>query len=119
MQEKKNFIKFSQYSFKHFFLIFIICGKYPEYLSNLDNSLPKIPESAHVWLGKDSNNLGDIDWGHINVTPSTGEPKYGQQLLDTAKDRFLEHQVYGPTRITDHSSITFDLFFTNNSSLVS
>ena len=41
-----------------------------------------------------------------------------QQLLNIAKDSFLEQVVTEPTRVTERSSNILDLFFTNNETLV-
>ena len=90
----------------------------PEYLANLENCLSRIPEGAHIWLGGDFN-LGDINWLDSSVNPSAAKASLCKQLLDITNNKFLEQQVHSPTRITEKSSNILDLFFTNNSSLIS
>ncbi|XP_052261072.1 uncharacterized protein LOC127865168 [Dreissena polymorpha] len=89
----------------------------PDYLNHLDTCLSRIPTTAHIWLGGDFN-LGDINWEDNSVKEHASKPTLSRQLINIANDRFLEQQVTEPTRTTEHSSNTLDLFFTNNSSLI-
>ena len=59
--------------------------------------------------------LGDIDWENNSIKQSSSKPALSQQLLDITNNRFLNQHVEDPTRITEHSSNTLDLFFSNNS----
>ena len=90
----------------------------PEYLSHLDASLSRIPEGAHVWFGGDFN-LADINWTDNSVCPSATKPALCSQLIDITNDPFLQQLVTEPIRITETTESNLDLFFTNNSSLIS
>ena len=88
-----------------------------DYLASLDNAISRIPPNAHVWLSGDFN-LGDIDWAANCAKGPASKPRLCNQLLNIANDRFLQQVVTEPTRITETTSSTLDLFFTNNSTLV-
>ena len=91
----------------------------PEYLMRLQSYITRIPihNDVHLWLGGDFN-LADIDWGNECVKPYPAHGAQCQQLLNIAKDSFLEQVVTEPTRVTETSSNILDLFFTNNETLV-
>ena len=89
----------------------------PDYLSRLQSSLSRIPAGAHGWLGGDFN-LGDIDWSNECVRPYANDSGLCKQLLDISKDNFLDQLVLEPTRITEDTENTLDLFFSNNQTLV-
>ena len=91
-----------------------------DYLSHLDASLSRIPEGAHVWIGGDFN-LADISWTWTDnsVCPSATKPALCSRLIDITKDRFLQQLVTEPIRITETTESILDLFFTNNSCLIS
>ena len=90
-----------------------------EYLEHLQSYLSRIPthNGAHLWLGGDFN-LADIDWKEESVKPYPVHGAQCHQFLSIVKDNFLDQVVTEPTRITETSSTTLDLFFTNNTTLV-
>ena len=90
----------------------------PDYLSHLDACLSRIPEGAHVWIGADFN-LADINWTDNSVCPSAAKPALFSKLIDITNNRFLQQLVTEPTRIIETTESILDLFFTNNSSLIS
>ena len=89
----------------------------PAYLDQLNTCLSRIPVGAHTWLGGDFN-LGDIDWETETVKPNRHKSGLCHQLLKISKDHFLDQLVLEPTRITEDTGNTLDLFFSNNQSLV-
>ena len=89
----------------------------PAYLDQLNTCLSRIPVGAHTWLGGDFN-LGDIDWETETVKPNPYKSGLCHQLLQISKDHFLDQLVLEPTRITEDTGNTLDLFFSNNQSLV-
>ena len=91
----------------------------PEYLMRLQSYITRIPihNGVHLWLGGDFN-LADIDWGNECVKPYPAHGAQCQQLLNIAKDSFLEQVETEPTRVTETSSNILDLFFSNNETLV-
>ena len=89
----------------------------PAYLDQLNTCLSRIPVGAHTWLGGDFS-LGDIDWETETVKPNPYKSGLCHQLLQISKDHFLDQLVLEPTRITEDTGNTLDLFFSNNQSLV-
>ncbi|MEW8544204.1 MAG: reverse transcriptase family protein, partial [Candidatus Thiodiazotropha sp.] len=62
--------------------------------------------------------MADVDWQNECVTAYPTHGAQCHQLLNITKDAFLNQMVAEPTRITESSSSTLDLFFTNNDTLV-
>ena len=91
----------------------------PEYLQELQSIMSRIPtdKGAHLWLGGDFN-LPDITWEEESVVPYATNSAVSNQLLTIVKDMYLDQVVTEPTRITETSSSTLDLFFTSNQTLV-
>ena len=89
----------------------------PEYLKQLKSSLSRIPIGTHIWLGGDFN-LGDIDWENDGVKPYASKSGLCHQLLYISNDNYLDQLVIEPTRITEDTKNTLDLFFSNNQTLV-
>ena len=89
-----------------------------EYLEHLQSYLPRNPthNGGHLWLGGDFN-LADIDWKEDNIKPHSLHGAQCQQFLSIAKDNFQDQVVTKPTRITETTSTTLDLIFTNNNTL--
>ena len=85
----------------------------PEYLQDLESSLGLIPSGAHIWLAGDFN-LSDIDWDSESTKPYAHHSRLCKQLLDITSNFFLHQVVDFPTRCTEDTSNTLDLFFTNN-----
>ena len=81
--------------------------------------MSRIPtdKGAHLWLGGDFN-LPDITWEEESVVPYATNSAVSNQLLTIVKDMYLDQVVTEPTRITETSSSTLDLFFTSNQTLV-
>ena len=77
----------------------------------------QIHNGVRLWLSGDFNSA-NIDWGNECVKPYPAHGAQCQQLLNIAKKSFLEQVVTEPTRVTETSSNIFDLFFTNNETLV-
>ena len=76
-----------------------------------------VGKGAHLWLGGDFN-LPDITWEEESVVPYATNSAVSNQLLTIVKDLYLDQVVTEPTRITETSSSTLDLFFTSNQTLV-
>ena len=93
--------------------------KNPEYLQELQSMMSRIPtdKGAHLWLGRDFN-LPNITWEEESIVPYATNSAVSNQLLTIVKDMYLDQVVTEPTRITETSSSTFDLFFTSNQTLV-
>ena len=91
----------------------------PEYLQELQSIMSHIPtdKGAHLWLGGDFI-LPDITWEEESVVPYAINSAVSNQLLTIVKDMYLDQVVTEPTRITETSSNTLDLFFTSNQTLV-
>ena len=89
----------------------------PVYLDQLNTCLSRIPVGAHTWLRGDFN-LGDIDWETETVKPNPYKSGLCHHLLQISKDHFVDQLVLEPTRITEDTVNTLDLFFSNNKSLV-
>ena len=89
----------------------------PAYLDQLNTCLSRIPVGAHTWLGGDFN-LGDIDWETETVKSNPYKSGLCHQLLQISKDHFVDQLVLKPTRITEDTGNTLDLFFSNNQFLV-
>ena len=91
----------------------------PECLNNLQKYIARIPthNGAHLWIGGDFN-LADIDWNDECVKPYPSHGPQCQQLLTISRDAFLTQMVAEPTRITETSANTLELFFTSNDTLV-
>ena len=62
--------------------------------------------------------MGDIDWETETVKPNPYKSGLYHQLLQISKDHFLDQLVLEPTRITEDTGNTLNLFFSNNQSLV-
>ena len=62
--------------------------------------------------------MADIDWQNECVKAYPDHGAQCKELLTASKDAFLTQMVTEPTRITESSSNTLDLFFTNNDTLV-
>ena len=81
--------------------------------------MSRIPVGAHVWLGGDRDfNLGDIDWRNECLKTSASNAGLCHQLLNISKDNYLDQLVLEPTRTTEKTENTLDLFFSNNQTLV-
>ena len=89
----------------------------PGCLQDFQVSLQKIPNGSHVWVGGDFN-LPDIDWANYAVKPYAVQPTLSAELLSIISDSHLDQVVGFPTRITEYTANTLDLFFTNNSTLI-
>ena len=89
----------------------------PGYFDPLRDCLQKIPQDAHIWLGGDFN-LPDIDWPSNSFIPCGQYPALSKELLSVTSDFNLEQINHKPTRITEDVSNVLDLFFTNNTTLV-
>ena len=91
----------------------------PEYLQELQSIMSRIPtdKGAHLWLGGDFN-LPDITWEEVSVVPYATNSAVSNQILAIVKDMYLDQVVTEPTRITETSSSTLDMFFTSNQTLV-
>ena len=89
----------------------------PEYINQINTYLSRIPVGAQSWIGGDFN-LGDIDWEEDRAKPYASNSRLCQQLLTITKNHFLDQLVTEPTRITEDTENTLDLFFCNNSTLV-
>ena len=89
----------------------------PDYLSNLETCLQRIPSGSHIWLGGDFN-LPGIDWDSESVKPYATHSQKSHQLLTVARNCFLDQMVTEPTRSTEGTHNVLDLFFTSNQSLV-
>ena len=85
----------------------------PDYLAQLDTCLSRIPENARIWLSGDFN-LADINWTDSSVKGSASKPGLCNQLINITADRFLQQLVSQPTRITETTENTLNLFFCNN-----
>ena len=88
----------------------------PTYLEDIRTVMKDIPAGAHIWLAGDFN-LGDIDWTHDTPKPQASNSVQCNQILEIAREFFLEQMVTSPTRVTEYTSTILDLFFTNNSTL--
>ena len=62
--------------------------------------------------------MADIDWQNECVKAYPDHGAQCKELLNASKDAFLTQMVTEPTRITESSSNSLDLFFTNNDTLV-
>ena len=82
------------------------------YLEHLQSKLARIPtyKGAHLWIGGDFN-LPDINWDDESVLPYATCSSVSKQLLNLAKDAYLDQMVTQPTRITETTANTLDLFF--------
>ena len=60
-----------------------------------------------------------LTWTDNSVCPSATKPALCSQLIDITNDRFLQQLVTEPTRIAETTESILDLFFTNNSFLIS
>ena len=91
----------------------------PEYLQCLQTTINRIPrdKGAHLWLGGDFN-LPDINWEVETVAHYGSYSTLSNQLLTVMRDSFLDQVVMEPTRITETTSNTLDLFFTSNKTLI-
>ena len=89
----------------------------PAYLDQLNTCLSRIPVGAHTWLGGGFN-LRDIDWETETVKSNPYKSGLCHQLLQISKDHFVDQLVLKPTRITEDTGNTLDLFFSNNQFLV-
>ena len=89
----------------------------PDYFKALENTLPLIPNDAHIWLGGDFN-LADIDWNLQAPKTDANLTTCCRRLLSITQDFFLDQVVRFPTRTTEDTSNILDLFFTNNKTLV-
>ena len=91
----------------------------PDYLEHLQSKLARIPtdKGAHLWIGGDFN-LPDINWDDESVLPYATCSSVSKQLLHLAKDAYLDQMVTQPTRITETTANTLDLFFTSNATLI-
>ena len=63
-------------------------------------------------------NLPNITWEEESVIPYATNSAVSNQLLTIVKDMYRDQVVTEPTRITEISSNTIDLFFTSNQTLV-
>ena len=57
-------------------------------------------------------------WEEDSVIPCSSHAAQCHQLLTLTKDSYLEQVVREPTRTTEQTSNTLDLFFTNNETLI-
>ncbi|KAL8567466.1 hypothetical protein ACOMHN_010057 [Nucella lapillus] len=89
----------------------------PGCFMDLNYCLQSIPPDSHIWMGGDFN-LADIDWELDAVRPGAAQVAMSNELLSVAQDANLAQMVDEPTRITDSTSTTLDLFFTNNHTLI-
>ena len=64
-------------------------------------------------MGDIDFNLGDIDWENDCVKPYASKSGLCHQLLNISKDNYLDQLVIEPTRITEDTENTLDLFFSN------
>lgn len=83
------------------------------YLDLLDTSLRRIPRSVHIWLVGDFN-LADIDQENERPLQQAYNMKQCEQLIVIMKDENLNQIVNKPTRVTEDTSSTLNLFLTNN-----
>lgn len=90
-----------------------------EYLDILQSYISRIPthNGAHLWIGGDFN-LPGIDWENECTKTNVPNVTKSNQLLDIAKNAYLDQLVTEPTRITETCANTLELFFTNNQTLV-
>ena len=89
----------------------------PGCFSYLETCLQMIPPDSHIWVGGDFN-LPDIDWETDTVRPYGQQTTISNELLSTVQNAHLVQMVEEPTRVTDDTSTTPDLFFTSNKSLI-
>ena len=81
-------------------------------LQSYINRIP-VHNGVHLWLCGDFN-LAGINLGNECIKSYPAHGAQCQQLLNIAKDSFLERVDIEPTRVTETSSNILDLFFTNN-----
>ena len=91
----------------------------PEYLQHQQATLNRIPtdKGAHLWLGGDFN-LPNINWEEECTAPHASNSTQCNQLLTIMRNSFLDQVVSEPTRITETTPSTLDLFFTSNQTLI-
>ena len=91
----------------------------PDYLEHLQSLLTRIPtdKGAHLWIGGDFN-LPNINWDDESVLQYATCSSVSKQLLNLAKDSYLDQMVTQPTRITETTANTLDLFFTSKATLI-
>jgi hypothetical protein len=87
------------------------------YLEALNTSLSQIPENHQIWVAGDFN-LGDIDWTTSSPSAKGQHVNTATQLISIADDHGLTQMVDKPTRLTETTANTLDLFFTNCPSMV-
>ncbi len=87
------------------------------YLEALNTSLSQIPENHQIWVAGDFN-LGDIDWTTSSPSAKGQHVNTATQLINIADDHGLTQMVDKPTRLTETTANTLDLFFTNCPSMV-
>ena len=77
----------------------------PEYLQQLHSLLNRIPtvNGTHLWLGGDFKLL-DINWEDESVSHYASNSSVAHQLLNTARDFYLDQVVTEPARVTETSS---------------
>ena len=63
-------------------------------------------------------NLPDINWEEETVLPYATSATVSNQMLTLAKDFYLDQMITEPTRITETTTNTLELFFTSNPTLI-
>ena len=89
----------------------------PGCFSDLHECLSRIPDDAHIWVAGDFN-LTSINWKHDSIEPYAYHSGLCKELIELAADQNLTQTIMDPTRITQYTESTTELFFTNNPTLV-